>query len=117
MSDDDRAKRLRETRQNVKSKGEDETSEPSETDNQSVKDERVGTYMYLTESQKKDVEKLYSMMKAKYEYEYGDFEKNRHFYPLLIKFGLDGLEGLDAQEIQEHLDSLGVQTINSMGET
>jgi len=107
MSDDDRAKRLRDTRQNVKLKGEDETSETVETDKQSVKDERVGTYMYLREAQKKELNRLYNVLAAEYEYEYDeDFEKNRHFYPLIVKHGLDSLDGCDAQELQELLDGL-----------
>ena len=122
MSDDDRAERLRNKRRNVKDQHADETDEQSEqsepdevdetdeSDKQSVKDERTGTYMYLPESQKKDVERLYNILKAEYEYEYSDFEKNRHFYPLLIKHGLDGLEGLDAQEIQNRLDGLDTET-------
>ena len=56
--------------------------------------------MYLPESQKKDLERLYNVLKAEYEYEYDlEFEKNRHFYPLVIEQGLDGLDGLDASEI------------------
>jgi len=44
---------------------------------------------------------LYNVLKAEYEYEYErEFQKNRHFYPLVIKYGLDGL---DAEEIKEKL--------------
>ncbi|EMA10236.1 hypothetical protein [Haloarcula marismortui] len=86
-----------------------EPSEPDETDvdEGSVKEEQVGTYMYLPKSQKKDLERLYNILKAEYEYEYDEeFEKNRAFYPLVVKYGLDSLEGLDASEIRERLDSL-----------
>jgi hypothetical protein len=63
--------------------------------------------MYLPESQNRELKRLYNVLKAEYEYEYDeDFEKNRHFYPLLIQYGLDGLEGLDASELQERLASL-----------
>jgi hypothetical protein len=82
----------------------DESSQPSES---SVKEEQVGTYMYLPESQKKEVQRLYNVLKAEYEYEFEDeFEKNRHFYPLLIQYGLDGLDSLDASELKERLDSI-----------
>jgi hypothetical protein len=86
-----------------------ELSEPSETSKppESVKDEQVGTYMYIPESQKKEIERLYNILKAEYEYEYdAGFEKNRHFYPILVQYGLDGLDGLDASEIQDRLDSI-----------
>ena len=82
----------------------DEPSKPSKPSNSSVKEEQVGTYMYLPESQKKEVQRLYNVLKAEYEYEFDEeFEKNRHFYPLLIQYGLEGLQGLDASELQEKL--------------
>lgn len=85
----------------------DEPDEKSEPSKPSVKEEQVGTYMYLPESQKKEVERLYSILKADYEYEYDEeFEKNRHFYPLLIKYGLDGLDSLDASDIRTRLESI-----------
>jgi len=63
--------------------------------------------MYLPQSQKKELERLYNMLKAEYEYEYDkEFEKNRAFYPLVVKYGFESLEGLDASEIRERLDSL-----------
>jgi hypothetical protein len=80
-------------------------SETDKTDEQTVKDEHIGTYMYLPRQQKKEVGRLYNVLKAEYEYEYDtEFEKNRHFYPLLIQHGLDGLERLEASEIQDRLD-------------
>lgn len=127
MSSDDgesrseRLRRRRGSRQDPPSEPDetDETSEPaessqpskpSETDEtaeSSVKDERVGTYMYLPESQKKEVDRLYNMLKAEYEYEYDqEFEKNRHFFPLVIQYGLDGLDSLEASDIQDRLDSI-----------
>ena len=35
-----------------------------------------------------------------------EFEKNRHFYPLVIQFGLDSLDSMDASEIQTRLREL-----------
>lgn len=81
-------------------------ADPSSVDG-TVKDEQVGTYMYIPKDQKKKVQRQYNVLKAEYEYEFETtFEKNRHFYPLLIQYGLDSLDGLDATEIQEHLDSI-----------
>lgn len=73
----------------------------------SVKDERVGTYMYLPKSQAKELKRLYNVLKAEYEFEFDEeFEKNRHFYPLVIQCGLDSLDGLDASEIKEQLEEI-----------
>jgi hypothetical protein len=130
---DDRSERLREKRQQAKEKAEaaveeSEKSEaskpdkPSEPDNQSqtddasesdeqesVKEIRDGTYFYLPSEQKREIQRLYNVMKADYEFEFDeDFEKNRHFAPLLIQYGLDGLENLDAQEVRERLESQNV---------
>lgn len=120
---DDRSSRLRERRN--KSRGRaaneseskssklDEASKPAETDEadelseQSVKEEQVGTYMYLPQSQKREIERTYGLLKADFEYEFGeDFEKNRHFFPLLIQHGLDGLDELDASDVKELLSEL-----------
>ncbi|WP_367175780.1 hypothetical protein [Haloarcula rubripromontorii] len=129
---DDRSERLRQRRKESQERVQEESSsktaepaevdkpsklsKPSEPDNQdepgdgddsSVKDEQVGTYMYLPKTQKKELERLYNVLKAEYEYEYDEeFEKNRAFYPLVVKYGLDSLDGLDASEIRERLDSL-----------
>jgi len=94
----------------------DESSKPSkqtdadtadENEAQSVKDEHIGTYMYIPEGQKKEIERLYNVLKAEYEYEYDTgFEKNRDFYPLLVQYGLDSLDGLDASDVRERLDSI-----------
>lgn len=88
----------------------EELSKPSEQSKLSVKDERVGTYMYLPESQQSELSRLYNVLKAEYEYEFDtEFEKNRHFYPLVIEFGIDGLEGSDASDVRTKLDSLDVE--------
>jgi hypothetical protein len=124
---DDRSERLRQRRkqsqERVREGSDSESSETVEAskpskldetsnteanvDDSSVKEEQVGTYMYLPQSQKKELERLYNMLKAEYEYEYDEeFEKNRAFYPLVVKYGFESLEGLDASEIRERLDSL-----------
>ncbi len=85
----------------AKTEGESTTTEGR------IKDEQVGTYMYIPASQKKDLQRQYNLLKAEYEFEFEtSFEKNRHFYPLLVQYGLDGLDGLDAMEIRDRLNSL-----------
>jgi hypothetical protein len=77
------------------------------TDDSSVKDEQVGTYMYLPQSQKKELERLYNVLKAEYEYEYDDqFEKNRAFYPLVVKHGFESLDSMDISEVRESLERI-----------
>jgi len=73
----------------------------------SIKEEQIGTYMYLPESQTKEMRRLYNVLKAEYEFEYEDeFQKNRHFYPLVVQYGLDSLDNLDASEIRDHLEEI-----------
>jgi hypothetical protein len=73
----------------------------------SVKDEQVGTYMYLPKDQKREVEHRYTVLKAEFEYAFDrDFEKNRHFFPLLVEHGLSGLDGADADDVRGMLQSL-----------
>ena len=79
---------------------------PAQGEN-SVKEEQIGTYMYLPESQTKDLRRQYNILKAEYEFEYDEeFQKNRHFYPLAIQYGLDSLEKMDASDIKERLEEI-----------
>jgi hypothetical protein len=91
---------------------ESENSDPNgDSKHSNVKKDQVGTYMYLPERQHQELSRQFNLLKAEYEYEYNEeFEKNRHFYPLVIEYGLDSLESLDASEIQEKLESLDTQT-------
>lgn len=124
---DDRSERLRRNRNRAKEKAQSsesseqsqpaqpgEQDEPSETDEPgqtSVKDEYTGVYMYLPEDQKADLGPTYKIISAEYERAFGEeLEKNRHFYPLVIQYGLGGLDGLDASEIKERLATLGIES-------
>ena len=91
---------------------ESENSDPNgDSEHSNVKKDQVGTYMYLPENQHQELSRQFNLLKAEYEYKYNEeFEKNRHFYPLVIEYGLDSLESFDASEIQEKLDSLDTQT-------
>jgi len=127
--DDDRAERLRRRRQQSKDKAQpserdetdkqsntsqaDKQSKPSkqsvedETDESSVKDEQVGTYMYLPKWQKKDLQRLYNVKKAEYEYEHDtEFEKNRHFYPLVVKYGTASLDDAEPDQIHDWIEKM-----------
>lgn len=86
-----------------------EQSEPDETgeSSESVKDEQIGTYMYLPEGQHDALKNTYNLLKAKYEAEFDEeFEKNRHFFPLVVEYGLDSLDGADAGDVRELLEEM-----------
>jgi len=116
----DRSERLRQRRKESKQKAEEpgtaessELSEPSEPskpsesaeDSTPVKEEFVGTYMYLPESLKQELGPTFKILSAEYEREFGtELEKNRHFYPLVVKYGLDSLDSFDASDVRERLE-------------
>lgn len=89
----------------------DEAAEQADADESadesSVKDEQIGTYMYLPENQHRRLNHVYNRLKADYEFEFDeDFEKNRHFFPLVVEHGLDTLDGLSADEVRDRLTDL-----------
>jgi len=122
---DDRSERLRKRRKQSRERrrsrapGERSSGDEERTDGRgveaaaddpasgSVKEEQTGTYMYLPTSQAKRLRRVYNILKAEYEFEFDEeFEKNRHFYPLVVAYGLEHLEGMDAAEIRDHLETL-----------
>lgn len=85
----------------------DDSAGESSTGDRSVKEEQVGTYMYLPGSQKRELKRVFNVIKAQYEYEFDEkFEKNRHFYPLLVQFGIESLDGADPSEVRNLLGDL-----------
>lgn len=63
--------------------------------------------MYLPEFQTKELRRLYNVLKAEYEFEYDEeFEKNRHFYPLVVQYGVTELDELETSEIRARLEQL-----------
>ncbi|WP_226377539.1 hypothetical protein [Haloterrigena turkmenica] len=84
----------------------DKTATESESDHPTLKDEQVGTYLSSRE-QRDEMDSQYKMLSAEYEREFGtDLEKNRHFYPLVIKYGLDRLVDATALEVRSLLEKL-----------
>jgi hypothetical protein len=89
--------------------GADDPENPEDADDgtEPVKEERTGMYMYLPDDQLKEIKRLYNMLKAEYEFEFDEkFEKNRHFYPLVVRCGLEGLAEMDISEIRDELRRL-----------
>ncbi|WP_458187796.1 hypothetical protein [Haladaptatus sp. NG-WS-4] len=128
MSDESRADRLRRRRRAQRDK-QSERDEPAESDepseqskpsksskptgadgpaeSESVKDARVGTYMYLPEDQRSELNFRYKELNLTYERSFGaELEKNRHFYPLVVQAGLEALDDLDAAELRERLSRM-----------
>lgn len=132
VDDDDRVNRLRSRRQKTREAGEQsepdepsntseaskpsktgetseqsETGDASETAGSSVKDELVGTYMYLPESLKKDIDRNYTKIKADYEFEYDEeFEKNRHYFQLIVQHGFGTVRDAEVGEVYEMVQAL-----------
>lgn len=127
---DDRSERLRRRRKQSKAQANDQNAEDEPMSNtathelskqhrstddgveadegeNSVKEEQIGTYMYLPESQTKELRRQYNVLKAEYEFEYDEeFQKNRHFYPLVVQYGLESLEEMDPSEIRDSLQRI-----------
>jgi hypothetical protein len=122
---DDRSERLRKRRKQsseTRFTGDGDSAHPSQPDKPSktadqqsddddgdtpIKEKQTGTYMYLPDSQVKELRRQYNILKAEYEFEYDEeFEKNRHFYPLVIECGLTQLQELGVEAIRARLDEL-----------
>jgi len=79
------------------------TSKTNETKT-NIKDEWNGRTIYVPDGILDDMEDTYlesqlTLRKAGQN----EFKKNRHFYPLLVQFGLEALSEADAGEIQTRL--------------
>lgn len=84
-----------------------ETNETSKTKT-SIKDEWNGRTIYIPDDILDEMEDIYlesqlTLRKAGQD----EFKKNRHFYPLLVQFGVEALSEADAEEIQGRLSELG----------
>lgn len=90
-----------------------ESNSPSGTNgtsktNTNIKDEWNGRTIYIPDDILAEMEDTYLESQLKLRKAGQDeFKKNRHFYPLLVQFGLEGLSEADADEIQTRLSKLG----------
>lgn len=83
------------------------TSETSRTKT-NIKDEWNGRTIYIPDDILDDLEDTYLESQLKLRKAGQDeFKKNRHFYPLLVQFGLEALSNADAEEIQTRLSNIG----------
>jgi len=84
-----------------------ETNETSQTKT-NIKDEWNGRTIYIPDDVLDEMEDTYLESQLKLRKAGQDeFKKNRHFYPLLVQFGVEALSEADAEEIQSRLSELG----------
>jgi len=84
-----------------------ETNKTSKTKT-NVKDEWNGWTIYIPDDVLDEMEDTYLESQLKLRKAGQDeFKKNRHFYLLLIQFGVEALSEADAEEIQARLSELG----------
>lgn len=92
------------------STGTQETSSPNktrETNKTNIKDEWNGRTIYIPDGILDDLEDTYLESQLKLRKAGRDeFKKNRHFYPLLVQFGLEALSDADVEEIQARLSDI-----------
>ena len=82
----------------------DSPNETNETSKTNIKDEWNGRTIYIPDGILDDLEDTYLESQLKLRKAGRDeFKKNRHFYPLLVQFGLEALSDADADEIQDRL--------------
>ena len=73
-----------------------------------IKDEWNGRTIYIPDDVLDEMEDTYLESQLKLRKAGQDeFKKNRHFYPLLVQFGVEALSEADAEEIQARLSELG----------
>ncbi|QRV18009.1 hypothetical protein JMJ58_24500 (plasmid) [Haloterrigena salifodinae] len=84
-----------------------ETNETSKTKT-NIKDEWNGRTIYIPDDVLDEMEDTYLESQLKLRKAGQDeFKKNRHFYPLLVQFGVEALSEADAEEIQARISELG----------
>jgi len=84
-----------------------ETNKTSKTKT-NIKDEWNGRTIYIPDDVLDEMEDTYLESQLKLRKAGQDeFKKNRHFYPLLVQFGVEALSEADAEEIQARLSELG----------
>lgn len=83
-----------------------ETNETSKTKT-NIKDDWNGRTIYIPDDVLDEMEDTYLESQLKLRKAGQDeFKKNRHFYPLLVQFGVEALSEADAEEIQARLSEL-----------
>jgi hypothetical protein len=98
-----------ETRSSPKTTESSSTSETNKTSKTktNIKDEWNGRTIYIPDDVLEEMEDTYLESQLKLRKAGQDeFKKNRHFYPLLVQFGVEALSEADTEEIQTRLSEL-----------
>ena len=97
---------LTETQETSETNGMNGTNEVNETKT-NIKQEWNGRTIYIPDRVLDDMEDTYleSQLKLR-KAGFSEFKKNRHFYPLLVQFGLEALSDANADDIQTRLSEL-----------
>ncbi|MFQ3476997.1 hypothetical protein HKK80_12180 [Halonotius sp. F2-221B] len=99
-----------ETSSSTETTGSTSTSETNKTSKTktNIKDEWNGRTIYVPDDILDEMEDTYLESQLKLRKAGQDeFKKNRHFYPLLVQFGIEALSEADAEEIQAWLSEIG----------
>jgi len=105
-----------EVSETVETGSSNETTKPNSTNKTNktsktktnIKDEWNGRTIYIPDDVLNEMEDIYLESQLKLRKAGQDeFKKNRHFYPLLVQFGIETLSEADADEIQARLSELG----------
>lgn len=102
----DRAERLSQRRKDRS--GEEKPEQPAEPEqqeeSQSIKDQYQGTYIYLPEDLRQEFDLVAQELDTQRQRQNGkQVEKIRHFEPLVVALGLDAIENMDDDELEECL--------------
>jgi hypothetical protein len=107
MSDSDRADRLSSRRKNRSSEQEKpgQPEQPAEQEeSQSIKDQYKGKYMYLPEALGNEFDLVADELDTRRRRHNGkQVEKIRHFEPLVVALGLEQIDELDQEELEDRL--------------
>ena len=108
---EDRADRLsqrRKGRSEEQQSGKEKPEQPEQPEQQekpqSAKDLYQGTYMYLPEDLRQEFDLVASEVDTQRQRRNGkQVEKIRHFEPLVVELGLEAIENMDDDELEECL--------------
>ncbi|ELY96531.1 hypothetical protein [Natrialba taiwanensis] len=117
MNDDDVQDRLRQRfdgdEDNSSKKAKNEKASKGEMNGENemfaknVKKEWRATSIYLPEFLDRSLTTSYKHLDLDFEEEYGhSLQKTRHYYPLVVALGIERLESMDPEEVQERIEAL-----------
>ena len=96
-----------ETNETSSSDETNKTKSTNSTKSVNIKEEWNGRTIYVPDDLLDDLESNYLETQLKLRKDgVNEFRKNRHFYPLLVQFGIEALEEADANQIQDRLSEL-----------